>query len=255
METSADRRRRKLNALIEAEGGLKPQRPNQPGHYKIAERVSTHEGKGADHRNMAQTLSQYATGWNGKKVGDLTARRIEAAYEAARLYGIKHGWFDSEEENWQTRDLLTTYQTSLPHAGGQRHAVNEAPKTYASGPIWELPLLPSDRLDLMQRPNSDLEIERLPKVKVTPSQIWRQDSDKAVIMPDHSFGQRPAMGDVLIFRPIPPGQPVPATKTPILVKLPDGTHAVMAFNTLQISLNNLQVVAVCKHWHPPIEDE
>jgi hypothetical protein len=114
---------------------------------------------------------------------------------------------------------------------------------------------PSNRADLTRCPNSTEQVQQFGNLQVDPPEEWNLLTDKAVLMPDHSFGQRPAKGDVLIFRPLQPGKPVLPTKRPILVRLPDGGYAVTAYNALQISRNKLEVVAICRHWHPPIDDQ
>jgi hypothetical protein len=91
-ETADERRRRRLDELIELEGGHKRAGGKKPGHYVIAERVYEHENSIEDSTQMAQALRQVSQG--KRNLGHATARRIEGAYQAQGLYGITHGWFD-----------------------------------------------------------------------------------------------------------------------------------------------------------------
>lgn len=109
MEPVDQRRRRKLNLLIEQFGGLNPPtRKIEAGHYAIARRVIEAEGTQADPKQMGQALRQAATNWKGKNLGSENARRIEAALK------LGDGWFDSADE---TGDIafgaLSAYEAAL----------------------------------------------------------------------------------------------------------------------------------------------
>jgi hypothetical protein len=95
METSAERRHRRLLWLIEQEGGLDPMAGRRGGHYVIAERVCIFEQSDKEPSEVGQYLRQIAKAQGSKNLTDKMARRIEAAYESENRLGVRKGWFDS----------------------------------------------------------------------------------------------------------------------------------------------------------------
>lgn len=174
-----------------------------------------------------------------KNIDTDIAQRIELALDR-----------DGQMLNPQIRELRTQID-----GGGAEEAPNTTPNPRStpgvkSGPIDQLPLLSWGMIDRIGMPNK--EIQGMAFVKLGfASGHWDADIDKIVQVPDMALAPRFEMGDYLVMHPVVPGETIAPGRLPVLVRMPDGAHALTTYNALQVALNNLTVVAVCRQFFSP----
>lgn len=153
-------------------------------------------------------------------------------------------------ENSGNREISTAENIGMPRKEGHTTTVNQPPEGVKADSITELPLLPWGMIDRIGMPNKDIQGMVLVTLPFA-STSWDAAHDKIVVVPDTSLGPRFEMGDHLIMRPVKDGEAIEPGRLPVLVRLPDGTHALTAYNALQVGLNKLVVVAICKQFFSP----
>lgn len=174
-----------------------------------------------------------------KNIDTDIAQRIELALDR-----------DGQMLNPQIRELRTQISERGGEEAGNTTPYSRSTRDVKSGSIDELPLLSWGMIDRIGMKNKEIQGMAFVKLGFASGQ-WDAEIDKIVQVPDMALAPRFEMGDYLVMRPVNEGEAIAPGRMPVLVRLPDGAHALTAYNALQVALNKLTVVAVCMQFFSP----
>lgn len=211
----------------------------------------THYCGGGKHDEFGRALGYRDGAFVRQMIKGQRAVSEKTVQKVHKLRGMA-GWFDRQQsENQTSRELSTNVVAAIPGKDGHTTTVKQALEGVKADPIKELPILSWGMIDRIGMPNKEIQGMTRIDLGFAANACWDPELDKVIQVPDTSLGPRFEMGDYLIMHPLAEGEAIEAGRLPVLVRLPDGTHALTPYNPLQAAINNLKVVAVCRQFFSP----